>query len=160
MIIVYACLVLVAAHALLPGSDLRRLGLLRLRHSWLVWLALADQIVVISVLPDGQALSEGAHLAVRRRIGDQRLGIGELSLRVAQCARLLRNGIKLGELAGEADIVVTGVAGGKHGRDGLVAADQRAQAFLRDRGGHERSRPTSPFVIPVWPQAKTGTHKH
>ena len=63
MIIVYACLVLVAAHALLPGSDLRRLGLLRLRHSWLVWLALADQIVVISVLPDGQALSEGAHLA-------------------------------------------------------------------------------------------------
>jgi hypothetical protein len=28
-----------------------------------VWLALADQIVVISVLPDWHALSEGAHLA-------------------------------------------------------------------------------------------------
>jgi len=63
MIIVYACLVLVTAHAMLPGSDLRRLGQLRLRHTWLVWLALADQIVVISVLPDWHALSEGAHLA-------------------------------------------------------------------------------------------------
>jgi Family of unknown function (DUF5317) len=63
MIILYACVALVTAHALLPGSDLRRLGQLRLRHTWLVWLALADQIVVISVLPDWHALSEGAHLA-------------------------------------------------------------------------------------------------
>lgn len=63
MIIVYACLMVTAAHALLPGSDLRRLGQVRLRHTWLVWLALADQIVVISVLPDEGALSQGAHLA-------------------------------------------------------------------------------------------------
>jgi hypothetical protein len=63
MIILYACLLLAIAYALLPGSDLRRLGRLQLRHTWLVWLALADQIVVISVLPDQPALSEGAHLA-------------------------------------------------------------------------------------------------
>lgn len=62
MIIFYACLMLAAAHALLPGSDLRRLGQLRLRHTWLVWLALADQVVVISVLPDRDALSQAAHL--------------------------------------------------------------------------------------------------
>ena len=62
MIILYACLLLVLIHALLPGSDLRRLGLLWLRHTWLVWLALADQIVVISVLPDHEVLSEAAHL--------------------------------------------------------------------------------------------------
>ena len=35
MIILYACLVLVLMHALLPGSDLRRLGQFRLRHTWL-----------------------------------------------------------------------------------------------------------------------------
>jgi Family of unknown function (DUF5317) len=63
MIILYACLLLVLMHALLPGSDLRRLGQIKLRHSWLVWLALADQIVVISILPDLGAVSEGAHLA-------------------------------------------------------------------------------------------------
>jgi Family of unknown function (DUF5317) len=63
MIILYACLLLVLMHALLPGSDLRRLGQFRLRHTWLVWLALADQIVVISVLPDMGAVSEGLHLA-------------------------------------------------------------------------------------------------
>jgi hypothetical protein len=63
MIIVYACLILALLHALLPGSDLRRLGQIRLRHTWLVWLALADQIVVISLLPDLGAVSEGAHLA-------------------------------------------------------------------------------------------------
>lgn len=63
MIILYACLVLAAGYALLPGSDLRRLAQVRLRHTWLVWLALADQVVVISVLPDGGRLSELAHLA-------------------------------------------------------------------------------------------------
>jgi hypothetical protein len=63
VIILYAVLILAAVHALLPGSDLRRLGQIRLRHSWLVWLALADQIVVISVFPDLGAVSEGAHLA-------------------------------------------------------------------------------------------------
>jgi hypothetical protein len=63
MIILYACVLLALMHALLPGSDLRRLGQFRLRHTWLVWLALADQIVVISVLPDLGVVSEGAHLA-------------------------------------------------------------------------------------------------
>jgi hypothetical protein len=63
VIILYAVLILASVHALLPGSDLRRLGQIRLRHSWLVWLALADQIIVISVLPDLGAVSEGAHLA-------------------------------------------------------------------------------------------------
>jgi hypothetical protein len=63
VIILYACVLLVLMHALLPGSDLRRLGHLRLRHTWLVWLALAIQIVVISVLPSLGAFSEGAHLA-------------------------------------------------------------------------------------------------
>jgi len=63
MIILYACLMLTALYAVLPGSDLRRLVQIRLRHTWLVWLALADQIVVISVLPDGGALSRAAHLA-------------------------------------------------------------------------------------------------
>jgi Family of unknown function (DUF5317) len=63
MIIVYACLALVLLHALLPGSDLRRLGRVQLRHTGLVWLALVDQIVVISLLPDLGVFSDGAHLA-------------------------------------------------------------------------------------------------
>lgn len=62
MIILYACILLVAVYAVLPGSDLRRLGEIRLRHTWLVWLALAVQVVVISVLPDG-GWNQGAHLA-------------------------------------------------------------------------------------------------
>jgi Family of unknown function (DUF5317) len=63
VIILYACLLLVLLHVVLPGSDLRRLGQFRLRHTWLVWLALADQIVVISILPDLGAVSEALHLA-------------------------------------------------------------------------------------------------
>lgn len=63
MIILYACLALIAAHAVLPGSDLRRLGRFALRHTWLVWLALVDQVVVISVLAGGGVASKAAHLA-------------------------------------------------------------------------------------------------
>ncbi len=62
MIILYACLLLVLLHAVLPGSDLRRLGQLRLRFAWLVWLALGLQIVVISLLPDLGAASQALHL--------------------------------------------------------------------------------------------------
>jgi hypothetical protein len=62
VIILWACLGLVLVHSVLPGSDLRRLGRLRWRHTWLVWLALADQVLVISVLPDGHGVSEAAHL--------------------------------------------------------------------------------------------------
>ena len=62
MIILYACLVLAAVCAALPGSDLRRLAGIRLRHTWLVWLALAGQVVLISVLPDQGKPSSAAHL--------------------------------------------------------------------------------------------------
>lgn len=63
MIILYACLLLVAVCAVVPGLHLRRLADVRLRHTWLVWLALAGQVVLISVLPDHGALSSAAHLA-------------------------------------------------------------------------------------------------
>jgi hypothetical protein len=62
VIILWSCLVLVLVHAVLPGSDLRRLGRLHWRHTGLVWLALADQVLVISVLPDSHGLSAAAHL--------------------------------------------------------------------------------------------------
>jgi len=62
VIILWSCLVLVLVFAALPGFDLRRLGRLRWRHTWLVWLALADQVLVISVLPDSHGLSAAAHL--------------------------------------------------------------------------------------------------
>ena len=63
MIILYACLLLAAVFALLPGFDLRRLAHIRLRHTWLVWLALADQVIVISFLPEVGQLNNAAHLA-------------------------------------------------------------------------------------------------
>jgi hypothetical protein len=34
------------------GGRLARLAQVRIRYSWLLWLALADQIVIISVIPD------------------------------------------------------------------------------------------------------------
>jgi len=63
VIILYACLVLLVVNVMLPGSRLSRLGHKLWRHTWLVWLALAVQVVVISVLPDGRGLSEAAHLS-------------------------------------------------------------------------------------------------
>ena len=63
MIILYASLVVAAVFALLPGFDLRRLAHIRLRHTWLVWLALADQVLFISFLPDVGQLNNAAHLA-------------------------------------------------------------------------------------------------
>lgn len=63
MIILYACLLVAAVYAVLPGFDLRRLALVELRRTWLVWLALVAQVLVISVLPDGGWMSEAAHLA-------------------------------------------------------------------------------------------------
>lgn len=62
MITLYVCLLLLAVHAVLPGSDLRRLARVRLRHTWLVWSALATQVLIISVLPDAGRLSDAAHL--------------------------------------------------------------------------------------------------
>jgi hypothetical protein len=63
MIILYVSLFVAAVFALLPGFDLRRLAHIRLRHTWLVWLALADQVLVISFLPDVGQLNNAAHLA-------------------------------------------------------------------------------------------------
>lgn len=63
MIIVYACLVLLILQALVPGHDLRRLAAVRLQGTWLVWLALLVQVLIISVLPHVELLSQAAHLA-------------------------------------------------------------------------------------------------
>lgn len=63
MITLYVCLLLLLVHALLPGSDLRRLARVRLRHTWLVWAALGSQVLLISVLPDAGRLSNIGHLA-------------------------------------------------------------------------------------------------
>jgi Family of unknown function (DUF5317) len=89
LIILWACLVLLAVNVVLPGSRLSRLGRKRWRHAWLVWLALAVQVVVISVLPDVRGLSEAAHLSTyalaaafvavnHRSVGTLVIGIGGL----------------------------------------------------------------------------------
>jgi hypothetical protein len=56
VIIVFACLVVVAFEALLLRRRLARLMTIRFRRMYLVWVALLDQILVISVLPDHQHL--------------------------------------------------------------------------------------------------------
>jgi hypothetical protein len=49
---------------MVTGGSLRRLADVRIRHVWLLWAALADQILIISVFPDGRpALLAGAHIA-------------------------------------------------------------------------------------------------
>jgi hypothetical protein len=63
VIIVYACVLLLALHLVLPGSRLRRLAAVQLRHTELVWLALLDQVLIISVLGDAGWASRAAHLA-------------------------------------------------------------------------------------------------
>jgi hypothetical protein len=52
MIIAEACIVLIGLEALVLRKKLVRLTKLRIRRFWLVWAALIDQIIVISVLPD------------------------------------------------------------------------------------------------------------
>lgn len=52
MIIVEACVALIALEAVVLRKKLLRLTKLRIRRFWLVWAALIDQIIVISVLPD------------------------------------------------------------------------------------------------------------
>jgi hypothetical protein len=63
MLTIYVCalaLLIVAA----CGGQLRRLAQVRIRHVWLVWAALADQVLVISVVPNSRpALLAAAHLA-------------------------------------------------------------------------------------------------
>jgi hypothetical protein len=59
----YVCGVALVA-VLLGGGQLRRLANVRIRHLWLVWLALADQIIVISLIPNTHpAILSAAHLA-------------------------------------------------------------------------------------------------
>lgn len=58
----------IAAVALLlivcTGGRLAQLAHVRIRHSWLLWLALADQIVIISVVPDShRTVLAVAHVA-------------------------------------------------------------------------------------------------
>lgn|GEM_PF-2045075 len=52
MIVAEVCLGLVVLEALVLRRRILRLARIRFRRFWLVWLALADQIVVISILPD------------------------------------------------------------------------------------------------------------
>ena len=78
MLIVVAC----------TGAPLMRLATIRIRHVWLLWAALADQVVVISVLPDSNAtvlaaahvasyVAAGAWLVANRRLhGLWLIGIG------------------------------------------------------------------------------------
>jgi len=59
--------VLICAAALLAvvgtGGRVRRLAEVRFRHVWLLWAALAVQIIIISVVPDSHpALLSGAHV--------------------------------------------------------------------------------------------------
>lgn len=54
MLLVVAC----------TGAPLARLADLRIRRSWLLWAALADQIIIISVLPDANPTALAlAHIA-------------------------------------------------------------------------------------------------
>jgi hypothetical protein len=63
VIILYACVLLVAVHALLPRSDLRRLAATRIRHTWLIWSALGLQVLIMSVVPNvDQGLSAALHV--------------------------------------------------------------------------------------------------
>jgi hypothetical protein len=49
---------------MLTGGSLRRLADVRIRHVWLLWAAFADQILIISVIPDAQpTMLAGAHIA-------------------------------------------------------------------------------------------------
>jgi len=48
----------------LTGAPIKRLAELRIRHVWLLWAALADQILVISVIPDTHPTAlAAAHVA-------------------------------------------------------------------------------------------------
>ena len=87
MLTVYVCLAMLLA-LVCTGASLARLATVRIRHVWLLWAALADQIVVISVLPTTNAtvlafahvasyLAAGACLVVNRRLhGVWLIGLG------------------------------------------------------------------------------------
>jgi Family of unknown function (DUF5317) len=56
LIIVFACLVVIALEAVFLRGRLKKLAGLRFRRIYLVWLALLDQVLVISILPGGHHL--------------------------------------------------------------------------------------------------------
>ncbi len=56
MIIVYACFVVLAFEALLLRGRLIGLTRIKIRRFYLVWLALANEVLVISVVPGHQTL--------------------------------------------------------------------------------------------------------
>ncbi|GIE94463.1 DUF5317 domain-containing protein [Paractinoplanes rishiriensis] len=63
MLTVYLCVGTLLVLAVLR-APLSRLATLRIRHVWLLWAALADQILVISVVPDADATALAvAHIA-------------------------------------------------------------------------------------------------
>jgi hypothetical protein len=73
---------------LCAGGRLSRLAQVHIRHSWLLWLALADQIVIISVVPDshptvlsiahvGSYVAAGVCVVLNRRLpGILLIGLG------------------------------------------------------------------------------------
>jgi hypothetical protein len=63
MLTIYVCAVALLV-VVLCGGRLRRLAQVRIRHVWLVWAALVDQVLVISVIPDShRTLLALAHIA-------------------------------------------------------------------------------------------------
>ena len=56
MIIIYSCLVVFAIEAAVLRGRLIRLTSLRIRRLYLVWIALANEVLVIAVLPGHQSL--------------------------------------------------------------------------------------------------------
>lgn len=87
MLTVYISLAMLLVVAC-TGAPLARLAQLHIRHTWLLWAALADQIVVISVVPDadptvlavahiGSYLAAGACLVLNRALpGSWLIGAG------------------------------------------------------------------------------------
>jgi hypothetical protein len=90
MLTVYVCVAALVAVAC-TGARLSRLAHLRIRHAWLLWTALADQVLIISVIPNnhpallatahiGSYVAAGACLLANRRLpGAWLIGAGGLS---------------------------------------------------------------------------------
>ena len=64
MLTVYLAVGMLLIVAVIRPRALKRLADLRIRHVWLLWLALADQILVISIIPDTHpTILAAAHIA-------------------------------------------------------------------------------------------------
>jgi hypothetical protein len=64
VIIVYCCALILAVSAVVLRGRIVRLGELKFRHGWLIWAALADQVLVISIIPGGaHGATAAAHVA-------------------------------------------------------------------------------------------------